>query len=281
MIYIYVGYPRTGSTYFTKTVIQNNIRSIQCMNWKKVSYACFHFNDVEFKKNYTKILKALKNIKLEEKNFICNNFLSTLYLKNSIQRKTVLKRIKNLFSEVNHEIYLIMVTRKHSELIQSLYHQHRDYFLKLNEKNYNFEQLIRYKNSYNKEFFDTLHNERLHKLLQNIFDQSIIKKLKYEDLYSSEKSFVKTFKQIFKLKKIIYIEKKINKSIKIQNIIFSKNNLLLKINTKIENILIRFHFNFFKKINLHEKPFSNFIFKNIKTNIDPKLLKEIDKFFDI
>ncbi len=194
-IFIHLGYPKTGSTYM-QNYIFNNLTNVNFIgtgkNFDKDLYnirkSIIHDNDKKFQKKINFLRKIIK--KKIKKNSI-NIYSDEHFLIPTVKGyKRNIERIKKLFLEFEKNINIIIFTRKHSDLILSLYQE-------------------------------TILIKKLLKV--NSFNE-ILDKIEKGKLNNAQKTFLNHF-NFLKTKKII--EKKLTKKIKIYDFDnFKKNRLL-------------------------------------------------------
>ena len=288
-IYIHLGYPKTGSTYMQNYIFNNltNVNFIGIHNkFDKDLYlvrkSIIQDDNTKFNKKISFLRKIIKKkIKKDSINIYSDeHFLiptSTGYKRN-------IKRIKKLFLEFKRNINIIIFTRKHSDLILSLYQQTNlvKKLLKISSFNEFLEKIKKKKLNNNDKIFLNHFNFLETK---KIIKKELTKKIKiydFDNLKENKLIFIKKFLKYneFEIKKInihsinkkLIIDKNImNKHLisKLQNkktIIFLSRILNPVLSTKlkyfIKDKIILFFFGErefikFKKINLIDNYFRN------------------------
>ena len=125
-ILIHIGYPKTGTTFLQRFIL-NNLKNANYLGignkFDKDLYfirkSVIYDSDSKFNKKITFLRKIIR--KKIKKNTI-NIYSDEHYLiPTTIGYERNIKRIKKLFLEYKNKIFIILFTRKHSELISSLY----------------------------------------------------------------------------------------------------------------------------------------------------------------
>jgi len=286
-IYIHLGYPKTGSTYMQNYIFNNltNVNFIGIDNkFDKDLYlvrkSIIQDDNTKFNKKISFLRKIIKKkIKKDSINIYSDeHFLiptSTGYKRN-------IKRIKKLFLEFKRNINIIIFTRKHSDLILSLYQQTNlvKKLLKISSFNEFLEKIKKKKLNNNDKIFLNHFNFLETK---KIIKKELTKKIKiydFDNLKENKLIFIKKFLKYneFEIKKInihsinkkLIIDKNImNKHLisKLQNkktIIFLSRILNPVLSTKLkyfikDKIILFFlgekEYIKFEKINLIDKYF--------------------------
>ena len=210
-IYIHLGYPKTGSTYMQNYIFNNltNVNFIGIHNkFDKDLYlvrkSIIQDDNNKFNKKISFLRKIIKKkIKKDSINIYSDeHFLiptSTGYKRN-------IKRIKKLFLEFKRNINIIIFTRKHSDLILSLYQQTNlvKKLLKISSFN-EFLEKIKKKELNNNDKIFLNHFNFLE--TKKIIKKELTKKIKIYDFDNLKKNkliFIKKFLKYngFEIKKI-------------------------------------------------------------------------------
>ena len=143
-IFIYLGYPRSASTYMQKNYFSNNkeINYIgRKINYGKEDYNFYNvlekiirYSENDFFSNRKKLLLQLKKIKFskKKKNLISEEgLLCQFYWRNNDVYRT-LTRIISLFDELKIKCNFITTVRNQSECIESIYQYFYSSYFKKN-----------------------------------------------------------------------------------------------------------------------------------------------------
>jgi len=286
-IFIHLGYPKTGSTYM-QNYIFNNLTNVNFIGigskFDKDIYivrkSIIQDNDKEFQKKINFLRKIIK--KKINKNSI-NIYSDEHYLiPTSNGYKRNIGRIKELFLEFRKNINIIIFTRKHSDLILSLYQETQliKKLLKIRSFNDFLDKIEKNKlNNKDKIFLNHFNFLKTKKIIE----KELTKKIKIYDFDKFKKNrllFIKKFLKYykFKIKKIQFHH--INKKLVIEKNIIKKDLINKLQNKKIIIFLSRILNQFLsKKLKYFIKDKVILFFLGRKEYIKFEKIYLIDKYF--
>lgn len=249
-IFIYLGYPRSASTYMQKNYFSNNkeINYIgRKINYGKEDYNFYNalekiigYSENDFFCNRKKLLLQLKKIKFskKKKNLISEEgLLCQFYWRNNDIYRT-LTRIISLFDDLKITCNFITTIRNQSECIESIYQYfYSSYFKKNFDSLDNFLELKKHKNKKILYSFDYL---KLFEFFKKKNKKILF--LLFEDLKNNEDEI--------KIKLMYFLGLKYQFNTESKNIINNRENIIFKykINYKIIIKIMKNLFNFKKYI---------------------------------
>jgi len=275
-IFIYLGYPRSASTYMQKNYFSNNkeINYIgRKINYGKEDYNFYNvlekiirYSENDFFSNRKKLLLQLKKIKFskKKKNLIFEEgLLCQFYWRNNDVYRT-LTRIISLFDELKIKCNFITTIRNQPECIESIYQYFYSSYFK---KNFNsLDNFLKLKKSKNKKILYSFNYLKLFEFFKKRNKKILF--LLFEDLKNNEDKIKIKLKNFLDLKYQLKAESK--------EITNNRENIFFKykINYKIIIKSMKNLFNFKKYIIAYKKylriKYDLYALKNFKLTIVQK-----------
>ena len=206
-IFIHIGYPKTGTTFLQEKVFPtfSNVKYIGKSNsinhaiYSKLYEYVFFRKDIYFN-DLVKYFKKVqeKNLLISEEDFIFNSLRFSQH-SDSIHYLVSLKRILNIFNELDISVKIIVTKRSLVELLKSVYSQSYTNFYSLSKDTNNFNDFINRllvtneTNSNWRNFLDAINNDKLIEDLKELIPAENIIVNNYIDFKENPQNFINSF----------------------------------------------------------------------------------------